>query len=163
MRAFPSKIEDIPSGNEWVAQLYNIPTTADFKSNLKQVQVVQQGLVASRKMMGYKVFAMIMNWLPYGVAEYMWEWFSNKTTLCYSNLLGPKKGFNFGGAISHDMTAFAPLIGAQSSGIMVFSLAGNLKFSLMSDPANIEDPGEFMQILEEKFKLFLHQDSARIG
>jgi hypothetical protein len=106
-------------------------------------------------MIGYKIFVMIMNWLPFGVAEYMWQWFSNKTTLCYTNLLGPKNGFNFGGSKSHSLTGFAPLIGAQSNGIFVISLGGVLKFCLMSDPANIENPDEFMEIMTQKFETFI--------
>jgi hypothetical protein len=67
-----------------------------------------------------------------------------KTTLCYTNFPGPRNGFNFGGAQSHDLVGFAPIIGTQSSGIFVISQGAILKVSLMSDPANIEDSAEFM-------------------
>jgi len=40
MRQMPSRVEDIESGNDWVAQLYNIPTTEDFDANLKQVKII---------------------------------------------------------------------------------------------------------------------------
>ena len=101
--------------------------------------------------MAYKIIAAVMNWLPFGIANYVWEWFSHKTTLCYSNFPGPRKGFNFGGAYASDLTGFIPCIGAQSYGILVMTTAGILKVGLMSDLANIENPDEFMEILDQKF------------
>ena len=109
-------------------------------------------------MQGYKIGVMILNWLPFGAAEYMWQWFSKKTTLCYSNMQGPRKGFNLGGHQTLDLSGFAPIIGDQSSGIMVISQGKILKIGLMSDPANIENSKEFMEIMDEKFKEFIYPE-----
>ena len=88
-----------------------------------------------------------MNWLPFGAAEYMWQWFSNKTTLCYSNLPGPRSGFNFGGTKTKSLVGFTPIIGDQSSGVMIVSQGSTMQIGLMSDPGNIENGDEFMEIL----------------
>ena len=111
MRGMPTKISEIESGNNWIAQTYTISTLPDFDANLMQVKAVQAGLIGHRSIMGYKIGVMIANWLPFGVAEYFWQYITNKTTFNYSNFPGPRNGYNFGGVKCNDMTGFAPMLG----------------------------------------------------
>ena len=83
---------------------------------------------------------MLINSLPFGLAELVMVFLTKKVTMCYSSFPGPRTGYNFGGTVLRDCVGFAPAIGTASSGIMALSLGNVMKLGLISDLNNIENP-----------------------
>jgi len=95
-------------------------------------------------MIGNKIFIWFANSMPFSLSHIIWDWFSNKTSMCYSNFPGPKKAFNFGEIKAYTIAPFAPIVGDLTSGIAGCSVAGTLCFGMMTDMEYIKDPDLFM-------------------
>lgn len=104
-------------------------------------------LVSGRKMIGNKFFIWLANSMPYGFSHTVWDYFSNKTAMCYSNFPGPRKPFNFGEVKGYTLAPFTPIIGELTNGIAAVSIGNTLSIGMMTDLGYIEHPDEFMQIL----------------
>ena len=106
--------------------MYTIPTEPSFNSNLTEVKSIMSSLVSGRKMMGNKIMVWMGNSMPYGFSHIIWNFFSHKTTMCYSNFPGPRQPFNFGEMIGYKVACFTPIIGELTNGIAAISIENTL-------------------------------------
>jgi hypothetical protein len=104
---------------------------------------VQRGLVGSPYLMATKYLTNFVNSLPYGIAQYGWDFLSTKTTMCYSSFPGPRKCLSFDGHEFRSFYPFAPTIGDQTNGIIAFSMGKHMTIGFIFDQGYIENPNEF--------------------
>lgn len=104
-------VNEIKPGNDWVPQIYTVPTHPSLLTNIKEIKQIMSQLISGRKMVGNKILIWLMNSMPFAFSHTMWGYFSNKTSMCYSNFPGPKKNFNFGEVKGFSITPFTPIIG----------------------------------------------------
>lgn len=70
LKQFPSKVEDICHGNNWVPYNFKIPVSADFKKNLSGNRENSKKLRGSWRLLGMASLSDIVMKLPFGISKY---------------------------------------------------------------------------------------------
>ena len=103
-------------------------------------------------------YADITTAFPFSLPQHLIAWQTKKFSLMYSNMAGPKSGYNFGGTQMKSITAFAPILGSCVNGVIPITTGGVLKIGFTTCRNYIDSPDEFMDLLEQFMRAFLKWD-----
>ena len=92
---------------------------------------------------------------PFNILRYLVALMTTKTDFAYSNMPGPRSGFNFGGTKLTKLVAVGPMLGYSCNAIVFLSLTDTGRIGFSTNSGFIEFPDEFMDILNHKVKLFI--------
>jgi len=99
--------------------------------------------------------------LPRVVSSFLLERYSNKLSMVFSNVPGPKNPYLVAGKKVHSQYFFVPQMKSVSGGISIISHADCITIGLFMDKAIIDDPNTLMQLFYKNFDTILGADKWR--
>ncbi len=84
---------------------------------------------------------------PFG-SERLWiDFFSPRTTVVVSNMVGPDRPIRLAGVTVEGMFIMAPRTGTVGLGVTIFSYAGRVTFGVAADAGLVPDPGALLDAI----------------
>jgi hypothetical protein len=149
LKQFASQISEIVAGNHWVPQYLRIPVDSSFEKCLKENMQNMRNSVGSIYLLGMQHFVNLILMLPFGLAKTTFNIMTSKLTMMYSNMPSPSVNYNFKTAKCNSMTVFLPACGDLLCGLIAISHGKIMKLGLITDKAFIDNPDEFMGLLQK--------------
>ena len=97
----------------------------------------------------------VLLYLPFNLAKFVFNLFTTKFTMAYSNVPSPGINYNFGGVRCNNVTVFLPSSGDMMCAIIAVCHGQILKIGFITDKHYIDDPEEFMGLLHKYIYQFL--------
>ncbi|KAJ7315265.1 hypothetical protein OS493_038839 [Desmophyllum pertusum] len=145
--------DNIPLENHSSGSLYNLPV--GVADPLKRLLETKRRMDNFKSSSDWRVFgfihSQIVGRLPDFIGRFVAFAFSPHCSLILSNVPGPLTPFQIGGKEVMTAIAWPPLIGDTGMSIAMFSYAGTLRMSVLSDKAVLANPGKLTEKFIEEF------------
>lgn len=146
--------DNIPLENHSTGLLYSLPVgMADPLKRLLETKRRMDNLKASSdwRIFGF-VYSHVVGRLPDFIGRFSSFSLNRHCSLILSNVPGPLSPFEIGGKEVATAIAWPPLVSDTSMSISVFSYAGTLRMSVLSDKAVLANPSKLTETFIEEFE-----------
>lgn len=146
--------DNIPLENHSTGLLYNLPVSmADPLKRLLETKRRMDNLKSSShwRIFGF-VYTYVVGRLPEFIGRFSSFSLNRHASLILSNVPGPLTPFEIGGKEVVVAMAWPPLVSDTSMSITVFSYAGTLRMSVLSDKAVLANPSKLTEYFTEEFE-----------
>jgi len=123
---------------------------------MDHLKKVYRPIVGSFTIIGEEVLITQLMNLPFGYGKKLMNDATNKTSLLYSSMPGPKETWMINGSKIDWGLAFAPSTSYIHSSCCAQTFGDTLKLSFIFDRAAVEDPDLLLQIVHAKFDQFIN-------
>jgi diacylglycerol O-acyltransferase / wax synthase len=89
---------------------------------------------------------------PFGSERLWMDFFSTRTTVVVSNIVGPDKPIRLAGVAVKGMFIMAPRTGSVGLGVTIFSYDGRVTFAADADAGLVPDPDELLQAIAAELR-----------
>lgn len=89
---------------------------------------------------------------PAGSEQLWMDFFSMRTTVVVSNIVGPHKPIRLAGVTVKGMFIMAPRTGSVGLGVTIFSYDGRVTFAINADAGLVPDPDELLQAISAELR-----------
>ena len=145
--------DNIPLENHSTGLLYNLPVgVADPLKRLVETKRRMDNFKSSSdwRIFGF-IYSQIVGRLPDFIGRFSSFSLNRHCSLILSNVPGPLTPFEIGGKEVVTAIAWPPLVSDTGMSIAVFSYAGTLRMSVLSDKAVLANPGKLTEKFIEEF------------
>jgi len=158
LREMPKDITKFRVNNSIVTLPITLPLCSEFKV---AIPLISKDMNKMKKSLDPFVFIGIMKFinyfLPGFVAKQLFLDITNKMTMVFSNVPGPKTPFDFCGAKSDWMVYEGPSFATIGMACYIISHTGAVKVLIKSDKSYLKHANDLLKIFEEKFDLLIKE------
>jgi diacylglycerol O-acyltransferase / wax synthase len=102
----------------------------------------------------------MMGILPFSSERLWMDFFSTRTTVVVSNMVGPDKPVRLAGVTVEGMLIMAPRTGSVGLGVTIFSYNGKVFFGVVADAGLVPDPDELLRAIAAELRALRRLASA---
>ena len=146
--------DNIPLENHSAGLLYNLPVSmTDPLKRLLETKRRMDNLKSSTDWRIFEfIYSQVVGRLPDVIGRFSSFSLNRHASLILSNVPGPLTPFEIGGKEVVTAIAWPPLVSDTSMSITVFSYAGTLRMSVLSDKAVLVNPSKLTEKFIEEFE-----------
>ncbi len=89
---------------------------------------------------------------PFGSERLWMDFFSTRTTVVVSNMVGPDRPIRLAGVTVKGMLIMAPRTGGVGLGVTIFSYNGRVFFGVTADAGLVPDPDELLRAIAAELR-----------
>jgi len=146
--------DNIPLENHSAGLLYNLPVS--MADPLKRLLETKRRMDKLKSSTDWRIFGFIYDHIVGRLPDFIGRFSSfslnRHASLILSNVPGPLTPFEIGGKEVVIAIPWPPLVSDTGMSITVFSYAGTLRMSVLSDKAVLANPGKLTEMFIEEFE-----------
>ncbi|XP_001633379.2 putative diacyglycerol O-acyltransferase MT1809 [Nematostella vectensis] len=157
--------ESIPLENHTTGILWSLPVGTD--DPVQRIYETKTRMDDMKTSSDWKIFGFIFNYVVGNLPEFLGRFssysLSRHCCLILSNVPGPLSSLEMSGNEVETVIAWPPLMSDTSMSVAVFSYAGTLRMSVMTDKAVMSDPSILTEHFIAEFNEMHHRVMASCG